>query len=140
MINSYRQMVLILFILLALITHVIGDNKKLIVGDWAIKLTPKPNNTLEHTDKPYDDVLTFNNNKISSKVCKGFEFDSVTYASKVAAGKTEYLASMKSPKHGNAIWKFTITDKKIEGTFQWTSEGKSANFTFSGEQKVEDKK
>ena len=47
---------LICFMLLTKFTIcVIADDKKTIVGDWKIQLTPTEKNTLEDTDKPYED-------------------------------------------------------------------------------------
>ena len=134
-----KKMVFLL-VIMALVINIDSDDKKALNGDWGIKLAPKPNNTLEHTDKPFDDTLTFKDGKVNSKVCKGYEFETASYAKKVANGKTEYIATMKSSKHGSAIWRFTVEAKKIEGTFHWDNEGKSASFTFAGELKTEDSK
>jgi hypothetical protein len=125
--------------LLVLTISVIADEKKDILGDWDIKLTPKENNTLEHTDKPYDDVLTLKGDKISTKVCTSFGFESVSFTTKNGK-KVEYTYIMKSAKHGRAIWKFSVNNDKIEGAFSWEKDDKKANFTFKGERNKEDKK
>lgn len=114
-----------------------ANDKKPIDGEWAIKLSPKPNNTLENTDKPFDDVLTIKEKKLSSKVCTKYDFDSSAYSSKVVGKKIEYTSNMKSPKHGTAIWSFVIKGEKIDGTFHWEKGGKKADFTFTGEIKTE---
>ena len=54
-----------------------------------VKLNPKPNNTLEYTDKPLDDVIAIKEGKLSSKVCSQFKFEPAAYTGKAAKnGKT----------------------------------------------------
>jgi len=119
--------------------NLFADQKKEITGEWNVSLMPKENNTLEHTDKPFDDVLTLKGDKISTKVCTSFGFESVSFTTKNGK-KVEYTYIMKSAKHGRAIWKFSVNNDKIEGTFSWEKDDKKANFTFKGERNKEDKK
>lgn len=139
MLKIKRSFALSLLLLSSLALYVIADQKKDIEGDWIVTLSPKENNTLEHTDKPYEDIITLKGGKISTKVCTNYGFESVSFTTKNGQ-KVEHTFIMKSVKHGRAIWKFSVNNNKIDGTFLWEKDDKKANFSFKGERKIEAKK
>jgi hypothetical protein len=110
-----------------------ADAKSPEAGNWKITLTPHPKNTLEHTDKPFDDVLTLKDSKLSSKVCDGYKFAAAPYAARMVDGKAGMASDLKSPEHGAATWVIKeCKDEKISGTFSWDKAGKKAVFDFAG--------
>lgn len=108
-------------------------------GEYAVKVTPSPQNKLKHTTQPYDDVLTIKGGKMTSKVSNSYGFPEGTCTLKNEGGRKLIVCEMKDDKHGANVYTLEVRGKLAVGTLKWSKIGedgkpKAADYTLAPKQ------
>ena len=79
-------------------------------------------NEMHGKNRGLGDILSFNNGKFSSEICRRYNFADAPYWIRVEGSQTRFLAELKSPTDGTMRWQGTIRGETLEGTMHWRRE------------------
>ena len=67
-----------------------------------------------------EEELIFKDGKVLSVPCANWGFGWADYTARVEGDTIRFDSVMLSEKHGQIVWKGTITGEKLDSTFVWT--------------------
>lgn len=117
-----------------------ADGTKIADGEWTVKVSPSVENTLRRTTRPYGDVITIKDGKLSTKVSSKFGYQPAKCEAKKESGKMLVLAELTHRKHGRNAYKLRFEGDSVKGSLEWGKMGedgkpKKARFSIDGSKK-----
>lgn len=70
-----------------------------------------------------NDILTFQDGMFHSLSCDKWGFGLGEYSTTASGNSISFKATTTSEKHGIMVWKGTVIEAKIEGSYYWRKKG-----------------
>lgn len=101
-------------------------------GTWKLTVTPDAAAKAQGRDLFTEYVLIEEDGVTAHEMCRLGFGTIVPVTSAGPNGSTNFTVNLNSRYHGTVKWTGNMTATTMTGTLQWTKDGKTYNYTFSG--------